>query len=297
MTFPLDPSDKTFVELKTGNYKWWENLKKNKKISIQIRQTNTIDVYYNGGAILRELSYNEKKKAFSAKIHPKYIPLEKDNVYMTLALTNADVKIADTFKPMDFLNFDKEELKKITDRVEKYHDSESEKAIQFKRAANDSYIIDAEFQLNKSLRVDLVRLDVDEEKIVFIEIKTIGDRRLFLDPAKDKDQKNIYHQLKKYHDFVSANKAALLDYYKRVLQVKNNLEITDSPIRKLTLADWQIEPRLLLAFGDCTQRWIDNNADSIDKKIKSVAYGAYYSGELKPSLNLKQKKHKNRRVF
>ena len=68
MAFSLNPSDKTFIELQTGKYPWWENLKKNKNLSIQIRKGNTIDVYYNGGAILGELKYKEQEKAFGAKI-------------------------------------------------------------------------------------------------------------------------------------------------------------------------------------------------------------------------------------
>jgi hypothetical protein len=295
MAFSLNPSDKTFIELKTGKYPWWDNLKKNKNISIQIRQDNKIDVYYNGGAILGELVYDEHKRAFSARIHPKYIPLEKDNEYMTLTLTDADVKIIDTFVPMGFSNFENEKLKLIMARVKKYHDSESEKAIQYNFATSDPCIIDAEFQINRSSRVDLVRLDVNSSKIVLIEVKTIGDSRLFSDPTKD--TKNIYHQLKKYQAYAIANKDALLAYYKKVLQVKNNLGLTNPSVRKLTLDNWKIEFRPLLLFGDCTQSWINNNATDIDKKIKDVAYGAYYFGSSDRSLDLIPKTQKNRHVF
>jgi len=295
MDFILDPTDKTFIELKSGKYLWWDNLKKNKNISIQIRKNNRIDVYYNGGAILGDLVYDEQKRVFSARIHPKYIPLEKDNEYMTLALTDADVKIIDSFEPMGFSNFENDKLKLIMARVGKYHDSESEKAIQYNFATSDPYIIDAEFQFDKSSRIDLVRLDVNSSKIVLIEVKTIGDSRLFSDPAND--SKNIYHQLKKYHEYATANKDALLAYYEKVLQVKNDLGLTNSSVRKITLNEWKIEPRPLLAFGDCTQNWINNNATDIDKKIKDVAYGAYYFGGSDRSLDLVPKTQKNRHVF
>jgi len=292
MAFTLNPSDKTFIELQTGKYLWWDNLKKNKNISIQIRKKNKIDVYYNGGAILGELVYDDQKKAFSARIHPKYIPLKNDNEYMSLTLNNNGVKIANSFEPMGFSNFESDKLKLIMARVKKYYDSESEKAIQYDFATRDSCIIDAEFQFDK-LRIDLVRLDVVSKKIVFIEIKTIYDSRLFSDP--EDDPKNIFHQLKKYHEFANTNKKALLDYYGKVLQIKNNLGIAKPPIKDLTLDGWQIEPRPLLAFGDCTQKWIDKNAYNIDEKIKSVAYGAYYFGDSKPSLDLIQKPGKQNR--
>jgi hypothetical protein len=294
MTFFLNPSDGTFVELKAGNYPWWDNLKKNENISIQVRKDNTIDVYYNGGAILRSLKYNDQEKEFSAVIHPKYIPLERDNEYMALSLTKNNVKILDSFDPMGFSNFESAELKKIMGRVKKYHDSESEKAIQYKFATGDHCIIDTEFQLDDS-RIDLVRLDENSKKIVFVEIKTIDDSRLFSDPKKD--DKNIYHQLKKYHDFVNANEAALLKYYEKVLQIKNDLGLTKPPIRGITLDGWQIETGPLLAFGDCSQKWIDDNATDIDGKIKGIAYGAYYFGDPKPSLDLVPKTKENRHVF
>jgi len=295
MAFSLNPSDKTFVELQTGNYPWWDHLKENKNISIQIRKGNKIDVYYNGGAILGELAYDEQKKVFSARIHPKYIPLEKDNEYMSLTLTNDCVKIANSFEPMGFSNFESEKLKLIMARVKKYYDSESEKAIQYDFATRDPYIIDAEFQFDKSLRIDLVRLDVNSKKVVFIEIKTINDARLLSDP--EEDPKNIFHQLKKYHEFANTNKKALLDYYGKVLQIKNALGIAKKQIRELQLDEWQIEPSPLLVFGDCTKKWIDKNAVTIDKKIKGVAYGAYYFGDSKYSLDLIPKTKQNRHVF
>ena len=294
MAFPLNPDDKTFKELQGGNYPWWDNLKKNKNISIQIRKGNTIDVYYNGGAILGGMAYNVLKKEFDAKIHTKYVPLEKDNEYITLALTKNNVKITKPFNPMDFSIFENEKLKLIMDRVRAYQDGESEKAIQYNFATFDPYIIDTEFQ-DKSLRIDLVRLDVNTKKVVFIEIKTIGDSRLFSDPGKD--PKSIYHQLEKYRTYISSNKKVLLDYYEKVLQIKNNLGLTKPMLRKLTLHGWEIEPRPLLAFGDCTQEWIKNNAADIDKKIKDIAYGAYYFGDVKPSLDLITKTQKNRHIF
>ena len=295
MAFDLDPKHETFTELQTGKYPWWDNLKKNKNISIQIRKKNRIDVYYNGGAILGDLFYNDQKKAFSARIHPKYIPLEKDNEYMTLSLTDTNVKIENIFEPMGFSNFENEKLKLIMARVKKYHDSESEKAIQFKFVTNDPYIIDAEFQFDGSSRIDLVRLDVNSSKIVLIELKTIGDPRLFSDPTKD--SKNIYHQLEKYHKYAIANENALLAYYGKILQVKNNLGLTNPSVRKLTLNGWKVEVRPLLAFGDCTKNWIKNNAIDIDKKIKDVAYGAYYFGDSDRSLDLIPKRQENRHVF
>ena len=293
----LDPKAPTFTELKTGKYPWWDNLKNNEDVSIQIRKDNTIDVYYRGGAILDGLMYMKKNEVFTASIHSKYIPLKDDDKQKRLQLSSKGVEFTEKIDTMEFAQLDDTTIKAVTTRIKNIFDHESEKTIQFD-FAKDPCIIDAEFRFEDGSRVDLVRLDVNSKKIVLIEIKTIGDDRLFSDPAEDK--KNIYHQLKTYHDNANAYKEELLGYYTKILEIKKDLGLAKDPICKLKdLNGWQIEPRPLLAFGDCTDNWIKNNAADIDIKIKDIAYGAYYFGNSKPkpSLDLIAKDYKNRHVF
>jgi hypothetical protein len=289
----LDPANRTFVELKTGNYPWWDNLKKNKNISIQVRKESTIDAYYNGGAILKDLQYNDVEKVFTAGIHPKYIPLKDESQYKSLRLSLDGVEFNGKIDLMEFSQLEDAKIKAVTNRVKKYFDSESEKAIQYQFAANDPYIIDTEFQVKNMGRIDLVRLDKSVKKIVLIEVKTMGDPRLFAESGKDEE--NIHDQLLKYHEFAVDCQDSILAYYAKILQVKNDLGINRSDIKELT-SDWQVECKPLLVFGDCKQAWIDKNAEGIDKKIKKVAYGAYYFGDTTYSLNLLEKS-KNRHFF
>jgi hypothetical protein len=312
----LNPADKTFTELATGNYPWWENIKKNKSISIQVRKENTISVYYNGGLILKDLQYNVAEKAFASSIHQKYIPLkdedkeededkedddkkDKDaiNYYQPLSLKANGVKFTGQIIPMPLSQFEDAKIKAITKRVKKYHNSKLEKAIQYKFAAFDQYIIDTEFQVeNTGSRIDLVRLDKSVQKIVLIEVKRMGDSRLLAGSGDGKV--NIYDQLKKYHDFAVDYHDSIRDYYIKVLQIKNDLGLTGLDVMKLNITNWQVECKPLLVFGDCKQDWIDQNASSIDMKIKNVAYGAYYYGGSKYSLDLVEKsKSKNRHFF
>ncbi|MCL1932074.1 MAG: DUF4263 domain-containing protein [Treponema sp.] len=291
----LDPSNKTFDELKTGKYPWWENLKKNEKISIQIRQGNTIDVYYNGGAILSQLRYDVSKKIFAAQIHPKYIPLENDARYQSLSLTQNGVEFPKQIKTMDFSQFEDEKLKAVMDRIEKYYGTESEKAIQFKFIAKDTFIIDAELQTEKHGRIDLVRLDESVKKIVLIEVKTMADPRLFVESGKGKE--NIHDQLKKYHEFAVDYQDNILVYYEKVLQIKNDLGLTKPDVKKLKINNWKVECKPLLVFGDCEKAWIKKYADDIDKKIKTVAYGAFYFREPIYTLDLNPKSKKGRHFF
>jgi len=306
----LDPADKTFTELKsglkTGKYPWWNYLKENKDISIQIRKENTIDVYYNGGAVLKELKYNNEKKTFTASIHPKYIPLKSEDEYIPLTLSSKGVEFTEKIDLMELAQLEETQLKAVTKRIKKYHDSVHEKAIQYKFANNDPYIIDTEFQAKGTesqakkpgLRIDLVRLDKNKEKIVLIEVKRMGDERLFADPKENKKAKeNIYDQLKKYHEFAVDYQESIRAYYIKVLKIKNDLEISKPEVKEIDLTDWQVETKPLLVFGDCTQDWIDKKAAIINGKIKSVAYGVYYSGSPKCPLDLIAKPKRNRYIF
>jgi hypothetical protein len=251
MAFSLNPNDKTFIELQTGKYPWWDNLKKNKDISIQIRKNNRIDVYYNGGAILKDLKFDNTKQGFTANIHPKYIPLKNENHNQSLLLSANGVKFTGSIDPLALSQLGSVELKAVTDRVKKYFGEESEKAIQYTFATNDPYIIDTEFQIEKEpSRIDLIRLDVNATKIVLIEVKTMGDSRLF---SSSTDKENIHDQLKKYKELAVKYEKDIPTYYAKVLQIKNALGIGKSELKNLTLTGWQVEPKPLLLFGDCKQ--------------------------------------------
>jgi len=300
----LNPSDETFNELKTGNYPWWDNLKKNENISIQIRKDNTIDVYYNGGAILSNLKYDKKIKEFTASIHSKFIPLKKEtgkNPNQLLSLSSNGVSFSKEIETMEFLQFEKKELTKIINRINQYNDAKSEKGIQFKFIANDPFIIDAEFQFGNTLRFDLVRLDKKEKKIVFIEVKTMGDPRLFVEKKNKKEKKaaseDINSQLKNYYDFAEANTDSIRDYYKKVLLIKNDLKLTKPEVKGLSLDEWDVELKPLLVFGDCEKEWIKTNSDKIYQKIKDVAYGTYYFAKPEYSLDLIPTSNHNRHVY
>jgi hypothetical protein len=293
----LNPDDATFVELKKkGKYPWWENLKKDEEdISIQIRKDNYIDVYRNGGAILKGLKYNTREETFTAKIHSKYIPLKND--YVGLTLNAKGIEFTEKIEPMDFLQFNEPELKAVKQRVKDRFKSETEKAIQYKFATSDSYIIDTEFEMEREdLRIDLIRLDTTVKKIVLIEVKRMGDSRLFAPSSPGKE--NVYDQLKKYRDFAVKHKKDILAYYSKVLKIKNNLEIAKPELKELTLSsEWEVVEKPLLLFGDCNQNWIDGNEGKIKKKIEDVAYGTYYFGNTKPSLNLIHKTKGNRHIY
>jgi hypothetical protein len=148
-------------------------------------------------------------------------------------------------------------------------------------------------QKDDNARIDLVHIDTDNKKLVCIEVKTIADGRLFTDSSCPE---SIYNQLKKYYDFVSSNSTALLDYYKKMLQIKNELGINKLSVLK-NLDNYTVKEKPLLLFGDCSTEWIDTWSASIDGKIKSVACGAYYFGGTNYSLNLIPNTNSTRHIF
>ena len=48
-----------------------------------------------------------------------------------------------------------------------------------------------------------------------------------------------------------------------------------------SLKGFSLEKKPLLLFGDCQQKWINNNATDINARIDKVAVGAYYFGGTK----------------
>ncbi len=289
----LNPTAKIFKELKKGNFKWWDAIRNDKKLSVQIRKDNTIDVYYRGGCILGGITI--ANGIITAKIHPKYIPFSDNKTPRKLILNadGMDFKQGQDMSLLSFGNF--EHIKSIKEILDVYYPESSEKSIQYNFATKDANNLDTEFGFSgmKKTRNDLVRADDSIRKIVFIEVKTIADKNLLIDSS---DPKSIYSQLKKYYDFVSSNSAALLDYYKKVLQIKNELGINKLSDLK-NLDNYSVEEKPLLLFGDCNMEWFNNNAEKLNEKIKNFACAVFYYGNTNSSLDIKQKYSKVKKLF
>jgi len=74
----INPNNIIFSILEKNPPLWWNNLKNDKEIVIEIRSDKSksyIDCYYNGGCILGGLNCDGKGN-FKGKIHYKYIPIK-----------------------------------------------------------------------------------------------------------------------------------------------------------------------------------------------------------------------------
>jgi len=286
--------------------KWWENLKKDKEIIIDIRTNNSksyIDCYYNGGCILGGLDC-DRKGNFKGKLHYKYIPIMLNNngdyVNYNFEKQQIDLNhIAPTIP--DLNNFDKDMISLIKKQIKNYYPNESEKWYQYQFIQKDPYFIDSEFQYNKffgnDLRIDLVRIDPSIKKIVFVELKLFGNNELFnSNNIKNKKGKNIENQLSLYRNFISKNKDDILEYYKDLFEVKKKLGLLLPKALKIDLDKYCVAEKPLLIVAGCTQKWIDNNSKDINKRIKNYALGCLYFGKANENSNITAK-GKNRYIF
>lgn len=286
----LDINDSLFVELKRQEPEWWENLKSDEEIYIEIRKDNYINAYYKGGVILNKLKYFSSQNNFKAEIHYKYIPRITEKDYLSIKLEKDSLYLMDEIHLMKLEDFSHENLSKIKKEINLY--ANTEKKIQSDFILNDGYFIDSEFQYRPSDleggRIDLVRIDPSVKKIVFIELKTMSNYMLYTD--------DITNQIKKYNQFIRKYEGELLNYFKKVYKIKENLGILSQQLKNINIDELDVERKPLLLFGDCKQKWIDNNSGEIDNKIKDYAVGACYFGEPEYDCNLDNDRG-NRHIF
>lgn len=293
----LKINDPLFKTLSDNPPDWWKVLINDEDINIQIRKDNSIEAYYKGGAIIRELKWNRRDSGFQGNINYQYIPLESEASYIPFNFGKFSVEFGKV-NISKLNNFKSKSLKKIKNILDNFYSEYSEKTIQAKFIRNDPYFIDSEFMYNPrehnidSLRIDLTRVDTKMKKIVFIELKTIADRRLY--------SNEIVEQLRKYKNFIEKYENPLLDYYKKVFAIKKKLGILPVGLHKEKIEDienYELAKKPLLLFGDCSQKWINDNSGSLDGKIKKHALGCYYFGRPKYSCKIINKQIRNKHIF
>ncbi len=282
----LDRENELFKRLTTEKPDWWEFLVSQKDLYIDIRKDNYIDVYYHGGNIIRELRFDGEE--YSGSINSKYL-LPQASEYIKYGKDIKEISLE-----LGFSGLNKDKLKEIKCNIAKYYSAQSEKGLQSKFVTgSESCFIDTEFAYNYDdikLRIDLVWIDTPKKKIMFVELKTMDDSRLYTD--------EISEQVQKYNDFATKYEKDILEYYKSLFSIKKKLGILPDKLNDLESLDgFTLEKRPLLLFGDCKKEWIDNNANCINEKIKDSACGAYYFGLPKYNCDLINTKKKNRFVF
>jgi hypothetical protein len=276
-----------FQRLTTNPPLWWNNLKADKDLYIDIRKNNSINVYYNGGSILKL----EGGKAYKAQIHSEYIPLQRDHDYVSYRFDGESIELEET-ETISINSFEADTIDRIKKRIRKFYPNDSEKGIQGRYVVktnilpnSSGFFIDTEFAYEKK-RIDMVWVDLKTRKIALVELKTIGDERLYVD--KQKTQETIDQQLQKYHNFARQNSNDLMRYYARVFRIKRDLGLLPGYATNAveSLEGFELIEKPVLLIGDCTEKWIKKHSPDLERNLKDIAFGCVYRGRNTPKFKI-----------
>ncbi len=221
----LNPNAKLFEEIKIQMPNWWIQLINDKELYIDIRKNNSINVYYFGGSIAKI----EYKDGFVAKVHQKYL-----GDFKSLGKSK---KGNDKFKYnlLDLSLLTEKKIEEIKSQIKKTYlkhiedERPAEKWIQGKLIVGNSNYIDSEFQFNQNTEIGKLRIDLIEllsGELSFVELKGITDSRLRNDKERNINIPEIIEQMEKYKLFIKSYKTDLKEYYKTLLEIKQNLKLT-----------------------------------------------------------------------
>lgn len=211
----LNPDAPLFTVLCNNPPEWWRRLAEDSELYIEIRKENKIHVYFYGARIA-EIEY--KSASVTAICHNKYIFGRKD--------------VKDGYGSC--IHLLEKNLKKLKDNAIQYYvkDTEgedtSEKRIQGRLRIDNNYrYIDTEFEHSYSQygRNDFIRFDlvaVDNNVLKIEELKRIGDSRLRTSDMEN-NPPEVLAQMKRYSDFIEANREELCSYYQTLLKIKAEL--------------------------------------------------------------------------
>lgn len=229
----LKSNAKIFDELKNNNPFWWQYCKNEKAFYIEVRKDNNINVYFEGGSIIK-VHYCSKHKELQTFTHYKYLGLaDKSRTYVNCAST-----------------IDKQ-IDTIINGIRQYYSQKngsdksswSEKYIQGQLIINnrDTHL-DSEFaytdESGNNVRIDLVKCV--NGTVVFVELKRLDDGRML---KKTDDSPEIVFQMKSYADFITKYKEQILTYYQKVYDIKKELGL---PVPRVRPQKVSTVPELLI---------------------------------------------------
>lgn len=233
---------------------WWENVKKDKSLYIEIRKENYLNVYYKGGCIAK-ISYNQRKKHFEIVTHPKYLERKDISNPQWYKQREKNGKIVydaiyqDCTKWLEFSN----KLEQLKNNVERIYsgneegENASEKSIQGNLITqNREKYLDSEFAYQfydgkrNTIRIDLIKIEND--KFIFEELKRVKDARL----RTTKGEPEILTQMKNYEGFLRQNKDALTTYYRTLYKIKKKLKLPLPKVRDIDSVVVDPKPTLLI---------------------------------------------------
>ena len=240
----LKENARIFEELKKSP-SWWVKFKNNPSLYIDIRKDNQVNVYFEGGSIAR-IHYCSKHNKLQVFTHHKYLgelAPSRNNLYVECSdrIENICDEVMERIQTL----YSQKKAEEGINAKEKW----SEKFIQGMLVINSRTVhLDTEFAYNDAqddIRIDLTQCR--KGSLTFIELKRMDDNRML--HATDNNPEVVY-QMQDYKDFIARYRSELLEYYKKVFDIKVQLglPVPDSapasinPIPELIIFDRWVKP-------------------------------------------------------
>ena len=239
--FELNVNAPLFKALSDDEPEWWEKLKADSRVYINVRHGGYINVYFRGESIMK-LEY--RKRSYRAKINTSYLSdEEKRGKQKDMAPEDIVERLDEIIdrmqrrKPNGKPEGDSEEgLKGALFMSGDYIDTE----FAYMRKARPSEIEARKRNANSSGtkricpyaqdRIDLVR--VDDGAIQYVELKRISDPRLNRHDRASECEAEIVEQMLDYQHILDIYKDMILSYYQAVQQVMKNLGIRNGAVNQ-----------------------------------------------------------------
>ena len=254
----LNPEHPIFNKLISENPEWWQILKNDSEIYIDVRKGNYLNAYYNGGSILKiKLS---KTKEFEAETHYKYqnqsLNQTLKSPYIKYNLKDINLNTVASFKTA----------------IKNSQSVESEKKIQGQMIISlSSKYLDSEFAYNdngKLIRIDMVKLK--DRKIVFEELKRIQDGRLITNMYEN-GEPEILSQVKTYNEFIKSHKDELKKYYAKIFKLKAKLGLLPVAIKDIRdIDEYTISDKVELFIEPYSDGKINSQRNRRIKAMKEI---------------------------
>lgn len=293
----LDPKHALFEQLKFNPPVWWNILKQDPELYVEIRKYNVVEVYYQGGT-LAKLVFDKKTNQIKPTAHPKYLGhcdvndkrYYKNNNTHTPIYQDCSKCLAGKIEDM------KQNIRDCYTEKHNNIENVSEKKIQGLLIINnrDKYL-DSEFSHRlyegerTEVRIDLVK--IENNQIVFEELKKINDYRLHT--TKDSGPE-ILQQMSEYDAFISKNQIALRNYYMNLIDIKKSLELPLPNINDISKLELNPKPVLVIADNYDYVKMNPQRAERIEAikqtlKKDSVNFCFLDKDEIEKLLGLRQK--------
>ena len=190
----------------------------------EIRKDNQVNVYYEGGSLIR-LHYCSKHKRFQAFIHEKYLG-NKGSKYVDLL----NLIEENNWPIVETINSIKQRIRAIYSARNGVENEEkwSEKYLQGGMLTGTycygpTKWIDSEFAYKDNefdIRIDLISLEDGELR--FWELKRLDDPRML---KSTEDAPEVVRQMRDYKRFAQTYEKELIAYFEKVKMIKQKLGV------------------------------------------------------------------------